>query len=324
MTVKNQLLTLFEKNKGQFFSGEELAETLSVSRNAVWKAVKSLKADGYEITSDSKKGYALSSGTDILSESGIRNYLKKKDVMLDVHTSIDSTNAYAKTLAEQGHAEDTIVVAAEQTKGRGRRGRDFYSPSQTGVYLSFLLRPKHCSSEDAAHITTMAAVAVAEAITEVSGERTDIKWVNDIYMNGKKVCGILTEAAFNLEDTTIDYAILGIGINLYAPESGFPTEIKDIAGCVFTAPLEDAKNHIVAEVIDRFYSYYKDFGTWNYVSAYKERCFVIGKEIYILSGNTKTEATAIDLDKDCHLIVSYKDGTTEALSSGEISIRIKS
>ncbi len=324
MTVKNQLLSLFEKNKGQFFSGEELADTLGVSRNAIWKAVKSLKSEGYEITSDAKKGYALSNGTDILSESGIRNYLKKEDVTLDVHTTIDSTNAYAKTLAEQGCTEGTIVVAAEQTSGRGRKGRDFYSPSSTGVYLSFLLRPKHCKSEDAAHITTMAAVAVCEAITEVSGECADIKWVNDIYMHGKKVCGILTEAAFNLEDTTIDYAILGIGINLYEPEEGFPKEIKDVAGCVFQSPLEDAKNRIVAAVIDHFYSYYKDFGTWNYVDAYKERCFVLGKEIYILSGNTKTEATAIDLDQDCHLIVSYEDGTTEALSSGEISIRIKS
>lgn len=338
MKIKDQILALFEENKGKFFSGEELAGSLSVSRAAVWKAVNTLRNEGYAIDAVTNKGYCMSVNTDILSPQGIRKYLKEsnKGLELLVFSTVSSTNSVVKERAGNGCAEGLVVISNEQTEGRGRRGRSFFSPDGTGVYLSLLLRPKQFTAEQATKITTMAAVAMCEAIEEVSGEQALIKWVNDIYVHGKKVCGILTEASFDMESGLLDYAVLGVGVNVYKPREGFPEEIRERAGAVFENTGDDRKNRLVAAFLNRFMEYYEAknsvagnqanaeavAGANDYIKKYRERSLAIGQEIVVLSGNQSRNATAYGVDEECRLLVRYEDGETESLSSGEISIRL--
>ncbi len=323
MTTKEQLLALFEANRGVYFSGEEIARKLSVSRAAVWKAVKTLQNEGYAIDAVTNKGYCLSAQTDILSAQGIQKYLNTeiKDMKISVLPTVSSTNSFVREQANNGAAPNSLVVANEQTAGRGRVGRSFYSPKDTGVYMSLLLRPKQYSAEQAVSITTMAAVAVCEAIEAVSGEKAEIKWVNDIFVRGKKVCGILTEGSFGLESGMLEYAVLGIGINLYQPESGFSEELQPIAGAIFTARRNDAKNRLVSEFLNRFYGYYAESYQSSYVEQYRKRCFVIGRQVTLISANESKEAVVLGIDDRCRLLVKYLDGTEDCCSSGEISIR---
>ena len=235
MGTKEKLLALFEADKGKFFSGEELAARLAVSRTAVWKAVNSLRKEGYEIQAVRNKGYSLSVSTDILSIQGVEKYLNPEHsyIELEILPDIGSTNDYLREKAAQGKGEGYAVVAGAQTRGKGRTGRSFYSPADTGIYLSLLLRPKDCGPAQAVKFTTMAAVAACEAIEKVSHRSPQIKWVNDIYIDGKKVSGILTEASVSLENGSLEYVLLGIGINVYPPEKGFPQELRETAGSVF-------------------------------------------------------------------------------------------
>lgn len=324
MDTKGKLLALLEEKKGEFISGEAIAGKLSISRTAVWKAVKSLRADGYRIEAVQNRGYSLDINSDILSVQGIEKYLGKdcRNLKLNVYQCVTSTNALLRDLANSGAEEGYVIVSSEQTMGRGRLGRKFYSPSDTGVYMSILLRPRNISPEKATGITTMAAVAACEAIEKTSGISAGIKWVNDIYIEGKKVSGILSEAVLDLENGCLDYVVLGIGINVYPPEGGFPEDIKNIAGAVFSQHQRDGKNRLAAEFLNSFMDiYYND--TSDYSDRYRSRSLAIGREIKIISSaddNVKF-AKAIDVDSECRLVVQYPDGRIDKLSSGEISIR---
>lgn len=326
MKTKEMLLSYFENNKGKYFSGEEIAKELSVSRAAVWKAVNALKSEGYDIDAVRNKGYSLSESTDILSYEGIKKHLSAEASVcvpkIEVLSVTDSTNTYARRKAQSGEGDLYTVVSAEQKGGRGRRGRSFYSPSDSGVYMSLILRPSQCSGEAATRFTTMAAVAVCRAIEKISCEKAEIKWVNDVFVRRKKVCGILTEASFGLEDGYLDYAILGIGINVIPPKNGFPPEIDSIAGTVFTHPETDAKNRTAAEIINCFTALYNDNGRDGYIDEYKSRSLVLGREVSVISPISERRAIAVDIDRDCRLTVKYPDGKTEALSSGEISVKL--
>ena len=323
MTVQDHLRTLLESNKSVFLSGEEIARRLGVSRNAVWKAIKALQADGYPIQAVPNRGYCLAASSDVLSESGIRQYLTGEAQSLDLHVydSVDSTNLVLRKLAGEGSAEGTVVIAAEQTGGRGRKGRSFYSPQGTGVYVSLLLKPK-IAPDDATLITTTAAVAVCEAVETLSGESAGIKWVNDVFLRGKKVCGILTEGSFDMESGQFEYAILGSGINVFAPEGGFPPEIREIAGSVLTSPAPDAKNRMIAEYLNRFLPLYRKLGDAATNAEYRRRSFVLGRMVNVLAADRSTPARAIDVDDHCRLIVEFADGHRESLSSGEISVKV--
>jgi BirA family biotin operon repressor/biotin-[acetyl-CoA-carboxylase] ligase len=226
MAIKQKILEIFELDKGRYISGEELAAKLAVSRTAVWKAVKSLQDDGYAIAAVSNKGYCLSNTTDILSAQSITKYLEEaaSNFHIEMYKTVDSTNNKLKELARQGAPEGTVVIAKEQTHGKGRMNRSFHSPAETGIYMSILLRPKF-STADAILITTAAAVAVAQAVEAVAGREAKIKWVNDVFCDGKKICGILTEASVDIESGSLEYAILGIGINVIAPQNGFLDDI---------------------------------------------------------------------------------------------------
>ncbi len=323
MTVQDHLRELLESNKDVFFSGEEIARKLGVSRNAVWKAIKSLQSNGYPIGAVPNKGYCLSSTSDVLSESGIRQYLRgeAQSLSLNVYDSVSSTNIVLRELANNGAPEGTVVVAASQTGGRGRKGRSFYSPEGTGVYISILLKPD-IAAVDATLITTTAAVAVCDAVETVSDRKPEIKWVNDVFIDGKKICGILTEASLSMESGRIEYAVLGTGINVYTPEGGFPQEIQTIAGSVFARPQPDAKNRLIAEYLNSFLPRYRDLGGKDTIAEYQRRSFVVGRTITVISGAAETPAKALGVDDHCRLLVEYADGTRATLSSGEISIRI--
>lgn len=324
MTTKEKLLELFESNRAVYFSGEEIARKLSISRTSVWKAVKVLQSEGYPIDAVTNKGYCLSNQTDIVSEQGIQKYLRSEitDMEISVVNAVPSTNVCVREKANMGASEGYLVLANEQTAGRGRLGRNFFSPKDTGIYMSLLLRPKNFSAKQAVRITTMAAVAMCEAIEAVSDDKAEIKWVNDIFVRGKKVCGILTEGSFNLESGLLDYAILGLGINVYQPNNGFPKELSSIAGAVFEENQNDVKNRLASEFLNRFYGYYTAVNQTDYVEQYRKRSFVIGKEVNLTSADESKTAVVIGIDDECRLLVRYPDGTKDCYSSGEISIRI--
>lgn len=323
MGTKEKLLALLESHRGEFFSGEEIARLLSVSRTAVWKAVNSLRGAGYEIKAVQNRGYCLDAHTDILSVQGIRRYLDPRweSLRLEVLPCADSTNALLRERAADGAPEGTIVLANQQTKGRGRLGREFYSPPDTGIYMSLLLRPQALEPMQAVKLTTMAAVAACGAIEQVSGRQTRIKWVNDILINGKKVSGILTEASFGLETGRLDYAIVGIGFNVYPPTAGFPPELAEIADSILRNQENEGKNKLIASFLNRFLEIYHTDNASEYSAIYRKKSMVIGQAIKVITPVEVRNAYALDVDRDCRLIVRYEDGAVDHLSSAEISIR---
>ena len=324
MTTKEKLLALLEDSKGTFFSGEEIARTLQVSRAAVWKAVNALREDGYTIDAATNKGYRLSPDSDILSPQGIRRFLKPeyRDLDLTVLPTAPSTNALVREKANQGRPEGCIIIACEQTAGRGRYGRQFFSPVDSGVYLSLLLRPTAYSPQQATCLTAAAAAAMCQAIEAVTGQQPGIKWVNDIFLHGKKVCGILTEAAVGLETGTLNYMVLGAGVNLYPPVKGFPEEIRPIAGSVLERSCPEAKNRLVGEFLNRFWDFYTHPECRAYLEDYRARSLAIGRNVTVLSAGKAVSAYAYGIDDDFRLLVRYENGDTEALSYGEIRIQL--
>ena len=323
MSVKDEVLKELDNKKGEYISGGHLADNLGVSRNAVWKVIKALEKSGYEINAIPNKGYCLAEKNDILSSYSIKQHLKNPHLDISVFSSVTSTNTILKEMAEQGAKEGTVIIAEEQTAGRGRTGKQFYSPKGTGIYISILLRPD-IPAEESLFLTTSAAVATARAIEDVSDKRALIKWVNDIYLEDKKTCGILTEGAFNVETGKLDYAIVGIGINVCIPDGGFPDNIKDIATAIFDKQTDsiNKRSILIANLLDYFMEYYKDFKSKSYVKEYIERSMIIGKTITVIEGSKTSVAKAIDIDKNCRLKVQFEDGTTKWLSSGEVSTKI--
>ncbi len=249
-----------------------------------------------------------------LLDDELKNKLKFQ--ILDKATS---TNTLVKEIASEND-EGFVIVAGEQTAGRGRMGRSFFSPGDSGVYMSLLLKPQ-IKPEDAVQITTAAAVSVCRALEGLGVTDPKIKWVNDIYIGNKKVCGILTESSFNSGDGKLGFAVLGVGINIYESEEGFPNEIKDIAGTVFTQRKENLRNKFIAEFINEFFEFYINISLRKHMKEYKEKSFVLGKEISIIQGENIRNGKAVDVDENCNLVAEFPDGTTEKLYSGEISIR---
>lgn len=262
--------------------------------------------------------------TDIINSQKIFDYLKdelKNKIKIEALEKTTSTNSLVKEKAREND-EGLVIVAGEQSEGRGRMGRSFFSPGDSGVYMSILLKPE-IKPEDAVQITTAAAVSVCKALESMGVYNSKIKWVNDIYICNRKVCGILTESSFNSESRMLDFAVLGVGINIYEAEEGFPDEIKDIAGAVFSERKENLRNKFIAEFINVFFEYYNTLSSKKHLKEYKEKSFVLGKEITIIQGENTRVGKAIDIDENCNLLVKLPDGKTEKLCSGEISVRVK-
>lgn len=321
MNTKELLLELLETQDGSYLSGEEIARQLRLSRAAVWKAVKSLQSEGYEICAVPNKGYCLSPETDLVSVQGIRKLLDAdcRNLEILVLPTAESTNTLLREKAQQGAPEGYTVISNQQTGGRGRFGRPFFSPDKTGIYLSILLKPAVPSSE-ALRVTTMAAVAMCQAIEEVSEETPQIKWVNDIYIRGKKVCGILTEAALDLESGMLEYAVLGVGVNVYTPQEGFPEEIRDTAGAIFSSFTPNAKNRLIAAFLNRFLSCYRTWNLGDYMEEYRSRSLVIGKTATVQKDGVPQVVQIRGIDDACRLIVEYDNGETGCFSYGEVHL----
>ena len=255
----------------------------------------------------------------ILDKKILEQYLNPK-LNITIFNELDSTNTYLKKIGSNGEKENQLVIALSQTGGRGRMGRSFYSPNGTGIYFSLLLHPEF-SAEKSLFLTVMVAVSVAETVMKYNKNDVKIKWVNDIYIDGKKVCGILTEGAVNSQKM-LDYAIVGMGINVITPENGFPDDIKDIATAIFPGNTEEyIKEKIVADVVNRFFSMYNGCDK-DYIKRYKEYSYLTGKEINIISGDSTRPATVIDITDDCHLLVKNENDEIEEISSGDVSVRL--
>ncbi len=316
---KEKLLQMLSDAAPDFLSGEELAGKLGITRSAVWKYIDTLRRGGHDIQAVTNKGYRLANATDVLSKEGVQRYLQSDVFTLYLHESVGSTNDELRQLV---HLPEGVVVAAkQQTKGSGRLGRTFHSPVDTGIYFSLLLKPQ-LAADKAVFITSMAAVAVCRAIEELTDNKTGIKWVNDIFIGGKKVCGILTQASFSLENSFAEYVILGIGINVYLPKSGFEKDIEKTAGAVSDVIVPELKNRLLATVLNKFWSLYTDFDTKNVAESYRAKSLVVGKDITLHTPTTTRSATALDIDDNCNLIVRLEDGSTETISYGEISIKV--
>lgn len=322
--MKREILQLLKENKDVFISGQDISEKLGVTRSAIWKYINQLKDEGYEIESMSRNGYKLISSPDILTLDEIEPYLTTNFIGRDIihFDSIDSTNSKAKQLADTKESNGSIVISEEQTNGRGRLGRNWVSPKYKGIWMSIILKPD-LSPIDAAKLTQTAAAAVVKAADELQ-IRTYVKWPNDIIINHKKVCGILTE--MNAELTRINYVVVGIGINVNIDEAEFSDGIKEIATSLkieTKAPVN--RQALAAKILNNFEILYTKFVEHNdivsSINICRENSAIIGKEILVLNREKSIEAQVIDIDEDGRLLVKYADGKKESLISGEVSIR---
>lgn len=324
MTTKEAVLAELEKHRGRSISGEKIAGQLNISRNAVWKAINSLRDDGYIIDAVNNSGYALSNSIDnnILSAAGMLPYLSDENCASKIHIykSLESTNKTAKEMAVGGCEHGTVIIADSQTAGRGRYGRNFYSPPGSGLYISIILRPGFLNLTNMTMITAAAAVAVCKAIQTVTGKDPLIKWVNDILLNDKKICGILTEGVTDFESGTIGWIVVGIGINITT--DNFPNEIKEVASSLFfTLDGSPIRNRLAAEIINDLLSSNSWITDEGIYSEYKKRLAFLGSAVTVIESEKKYEAAALDIDEQCRLIVKKPDGSLATLSSGEVSIK---
>lgn len=323
MSTKTDLLHLLTENLGTYMSGQALADELGISRAAVNKAATALRQAGYHIQSRTRVGYRLAEKQEFLSREQVEEGLTKpcRVIVLD---SVDSTNQYAKK--EDLSKGPVLVVADRQTAGRGRLGRTFASPSGTGVYFSLAFRPKFDLAKSL-FITMAAAIATSRAIEEVTQESPKIKWVNDLFLQGKKICGILTEAQTNFESGEIEGIIIGIGINCFP--GSFPEEISAIAGSVSQEPGSFSRGYLAGRVADHLLSLVETFQDRSFLAEYRRRCFILGKPITVraIATGDETPAKALDIDDNGGLVVEYTSGLhmheIHTLTSGEVTLRVE-
>ena len=322
--VKAAVLAALEGAQGQYLSGQELAARLGVSRTAVWKAMAALRADGLPIEAVTNRGYALSPTADLLHADAIRALLDPgpaRALRIEVYDRLPGTNAALRARAADGEDEGLVLIAQAQSAGRGRNGRSFFSPPG-GLYMSILLRPT-LGARQAVQLTVMAAVAGARAAEEIAGVPIGIKWVNDLWKDGKKVCGILTEASLDVESGLLDYAVVGPGFNLVPPSDGWPAELRGIAGSLFdTAPPSGTRARLAAAFLNAFWPLYHSGRLRNFLPEYRQRQVLPGRHVEVRPGRAAPYgATVQGVDDACRLLVR-PDGqnTLIALSSGEVQI----
>ncbi|SFN55670.1 biotin--[acetyl-CoA-carboxylase] ligase [Proteiniclasticum ruminis] len=317
--VKEELLKLLEENRGEILPGNDLKDALGVSRNAVWKAIQLLKEEGHHIESIKNKGYTLLKQSDVLSVGGLTQALgAQPSYHVEVLEEVPSTNTYLKE--SDGKKNNTLVFAKKQTKGRGRLGRSFFSEDPGGLYFS-LLKIEDLLQYNPAYATIACALSVRDALSEVSGLSLSIKWVNDIYYEGKKLAGILTEGTLEMETGTLSSLILGIGINVNT--GSFPRELEDIATSLF---METGRTYVRQEVAKSVLSHLEKNLLLTkenpdaLLASYKKHLLYLGEEITFLYEKKPRMGILKDLTAEGHLLVE-SEGSLLTLHSGEISIR---
>lgn len=312
---RSEVLALLRRD--EYISGEEISRQLGVSRAAVWKAVRALRAEGCRIDSVPNRGYCLRPAGHLNAA-----LLQATPWNVIVPAEVDSTNNIAKQLGAQGAPHGTVVAAERQTGGRGRLGRSFASPTG-GVYLSVLLRPE-LPLERLMSLTALAAVATRRAICDCCGLAPDIKWMNDLLWQGKKLCGILTELSCEAESGRLEYAVIGIGINCNTQTSELPPEVQARATSLREATGRDIDiNTMAAALIARLRELdgvlRGDGSAW--IQEYRSACVTLGRQVLLLRTGERRSALALDIDDNAGLIVRYDDGTTGTVNSGEVSVR---
>ncbi len=324
--MKDLVLRELRESKEEYLSGEELSEKLGVSRTAIWKYIKQLKDLGYSIESFSKKGYKLVPVQDILNEYEIKYGLDTKIIgnRIEYFREIDSTNKYAKKVAYEGCEEGYLIVANSQTLGRGRLGRTWQSAENKGIWMSIVLKPQ-IAPQDIHIITLGASIAVSKAIKISTGIETGIKWPNDIILNQKKTCGILTE--MNAEVERVNFIVLGIGINVNQDEQDFDEEIKDKATSLKINTLDKKiinRSDIIKEVLlqlEEIYFMIKEGKTSEIINMWKALSVTMGKKVRVESKEYVYIGKAVDVLGDGRLIIECDDGQMREVLSGEISVR---
>lgn len=323
--MKEEILRELINNKNRYLSGQELSAKFGISRTAVWKHINKLKEEGYIIESATNKGYVLIESPDKLHPVEIKELLKTKFIGNDIIylDSVDSTNSYGKRLAENGFSDGTVIIAEEQTSGRGRLGRDWVSPKGKGIWMTIMLKPE-IKPNLASQVTLIAALAVLKAIKAAYDMDIMIKWPNDLVINGKKVCGILAELGAEIE--RVNYLCVGIGINANLDESDFKNQSLDMATSLkIAAGMEVERKKLIAHILDIFEEYYSMFlekGSLEFmIEEYKKYLINMGKEVRLVAKNEEMHATAEDITYEGHLLVRLDDGTLKEISSGEVSVR---
>ena len=320
--MKEEILRLLRSADG-YISGQELCNRFGVSRTAVWKAINQLKEAGYEIEAQQNKGYRLMAAPDLMTEAEIKSLMHTEWVAKEVlyFDTIDSTNTKAQELAEKGYPSGTLVVADKQESGKGRRGRSWVSPSGTGIFMTLMIKPD-INPNNASMLTLVAALAVAKAITSVTGEEAMIKWPNDIVVNSKKVCGILTE--MNAQFDYINHIVVGIGINVH--NESFPEEISQMASSLMieAGGKRFHRAQIIAETMSYFEQYYDTFLKTQDLSAlvreYDELLVNRNKSVRVLDPKEPFDGKAMGITPKGELIVDTWE-SRKLVSSGEVSVR---
>ena len=328
MSTKLTLLEVLNQNTNTYLSGQALAAELGISRNAVWKAMRKLQEQGFLIESKAGVGYRLIEQTDIITKDYLKEQIKKP-CHIYLYDVLDSTNRLAREMDVRDRPN--LILANEQTQGRGRLGRSFYSPANDGLYMTLAFRPDF-GLDKAMLVTAFAAVAVCRAVDQVSGLRTKIKWVNDIYLNGKKICGIMTEAQSNFETGNIDKILIGIGVNCF--RTTLPEELQETATYLENPQKEFTRAQLAAHIVNELFAVLSEPDRKKLLREYKSRSFILGEPIMIyntLTGQSPTKETkgirarAIDIDDNGGLVVEYMEGRRmremETITTGEVSIR---
>ncbi len=328
MNNKEYIIFQLQNNSETFISGEDLAKALNISRVAISKIIKEIKNEGIVIESVPNKGYKLSNTNDLISRDIIKNSLQKNGFNLDVyfHKIVNSTNLEAKRLILNSSIPNpSLIIANEQSQGKGRFGKIFFSPKNSGIYFS-IIENSFTNLKNSTFITICTALAITRAIEKLTGFSTQIKWVNDIFFNGKKICGILTEAITNFETGEIEKLIIGIGINFSTID--FPKELES-AGSLFS-PLslnsnKITRNDLIINIVTELDLFFKNFNSLNYreiIEEYKSKSNILGKEVLVTLPNTPPfSAIAVDIDEFGHLIIKKESNEILSLNYGEVSIK---
>ncbi len=320
--MKAKILRLLKENT-DYISGQQLCDELQVSRTAVWKTVEQLKRDGYEIEAVHGKGYRLIDSPDILSEEEIRSIIQTKWAGCEViyYDETDSTNIQAKLAGEKGFPHGTLVVADRQMAGRGRRGRSWDSPKGVCVYMTLLLRPS-IAPANAPMLTLVMALCVAEAVRGLTGLEAAIKWPNDIVLNGKKICGILTEMSTEID--YINYVVTGVGINMN--QESFPEEIRDTATSLLMEGAEHIRrSELIAAVMERYEENYGIFMKTEDLSGlfqtYNRMLVNRDMAVRVLDPQGEYSARALGINEKGELVVMTDEGEERHIFAGEVSVR---
>ena len=312
-STRQALLQALSAAEGEYISGQQLAETLGVSRAAVHKAAAALTAQGYALEAAPRRGYRLTGGDPFCAEA-----VGEYPAPVYVYDTLESSNRTAKLLALDGAPHGTLVLTAHQSAGRGRLGRRFESPAGKGVYCSVLLRPE-VPAASAQTVTISAAVAVCRAVKALCGIELSIKWVNDLYYQGKKVCGILTEAGTDLESGRLEWLVVGIGLNLTSTAADWPAELAGKAGSLYPGgPAPVSRAALAGAIARELLALCPDFAC---LDEYRARCFVPGHWVTVCAGAETYAAKALAIDDEGRLVVRRENGREEALCCGEVTTR---